>query len=92
MARAAEGLLPFAVKPLRKLNMGFLVGGNTRGFKLEEMAVAEVIAGLKKAALSLDAGVMVSSSSQDSAGDREFAAQRIFLLYVTQRRSLGAGK
>lgn len=62
MARAAEGLLPFAVKPLRKLNMGFLVGGNTRGFKLEEMAVAEVIAGLKKAALSLDAGVMVSSS------------------------------
>ncbi len=62
LARAAEGIRPFAVQQSHKLNLGFLVGGDTRGFKLDEKAVSDAIGGLKKAALSLDAGVMVSSS------------------------------
>ncbi|MFZ2386063.1 MAG: ELM1/GtrOC1 family putative glycosyltransferase [Candidatus Omnitrophota bacterium] len=71
LAKAAEGLTPFIREPFYKINLGFLVGGDTKGFKLDPCLVSAGIGGLKKAAECFNAGVMVSSSRRTPAAVEE---------------------
>ena len=77
LAKAVQGLSPFIRRLPYTLNLGFLAGGDTRGFKLETGLVGAAITGLKKAAEHLDAGVMVSSSRRTPAAVEDLLRREI---------------